>query len=1663
MIRKAILGLLLITASTGFGALPAKPDFAFPKTVSTNAQARLKAAEKNNDGPATVRALIDYSLAQTAINPDRSDKMLALMAEVEGRAKEPATKAMIQLLRAKLAMSDSLAADAVNRYTAELRATETRLWEGVVEADVQFFPTLYDFAIGAATNLPDSIINAAIAYDRNRPYPLIYLEQRRTHGFNELRELYKRFAAQPAGVYPMLGMAHAASNLDERKEAYALLSALPDPDDAVKRALSYLQRPDIHTEHNSIVGRGKEFKIKVEVTCLNKAVIDVEMVKPTPKKLKSITLTFPGQGVWKADTTVTLTLSDYGEYRLTPRFETLKERHPSQGRFVVTDFLLSQQSFGKKLSPVMALDVINGSEQKGVSFSTVRNQIKGTRGADAYSPSIYSGSYEPSQQQRRFANIVTDRAIYHPGDSVRFAATLMKARGTSRSLASGQQAKITLRNANYEDIDSMRLTADDFGRINGAFALPEEGLTGNFGLKVDDYGFVSFTVADYKAPTFDVKLKAERIDSTTVELRGSAIGYNGFPIADARVALSVAKLPEWVWYRTYSSMKDETVGADTVTTDARGEFTALLTVPSGANLAATASAASPTGETHDADAFIPYYRYFIDGDIGSYTNALTPPVFKVRGAENKIVDRPMSIILTTSTDTIYPDKEWANVPSGAYNIIVSSQGARRAEFATQVYRPTDKMPPVESGLFIPVTVAKPGDSLLVGTSFADSHIRMVKWTPDTIIEEKWITPEAGNFFVDISLPDSINDATLTFHTLRNYRFEERIVHISRPDVARKLNLKVESMRGNITPGETERWTIRVDNNLEQPQKAAVMLLVYSRALDALSPLSWHFTVPPVWGRNLNFADAASYSDGTYNSATPRLDYPFAGISARFNLWGQHWPHLYENGFGERITFTSMKMTAGNIMVRGTAAYDLGTDDVAVEECEADEACDSAAPVLAESEVATETENRNADGDYRMPEVPVALWQPVLTTAADGSLEVTFTAPNANTTWGVRGLAYNKRLLSGLFDADVIASKPVMVQPQLPRFVRSGDRIELTAMVQNATDSAASINSMIEVFNPANDSILDRREFADTVGARSHALISSYLTAPAGSSFIGIRVRATSGNFTDGEQTLIPVLSADMKITAGTPVFLPSDSTEVALKVARGGTVTFTTNAAWECVAALPALSAPEGRSALTATGALFSAATARGLMRQHPEIARAIHSWESDDSIFVSRLMRNEDLKMALLASTPFVAAAQSESDRRAALTLLFNNRLTDKIISNAISTLTKLQRKGGLTWVEGNDEPSEWITMEVLSTLGDLKRLGYMPNDRRLNQLIAQALEYLDREVAKAFARDKKTTFPAYVMLRSRFPEVRQSAPAQRAAAATVQDIVRHWRDLSLSSLAEAAVILNENGYPSTAAKLLESLRQREAWAQMPLSPTLLNAFASIEPKCAEVEIIRNDYLRRKQSSDWGNGANVSALIAAILNSGETWLVPSANSLNVKVNGEPAAVTANDYLGEFRLDLPEGGDVEITKGRFPAWGGVFSASTDSITSIEAFGSDDLKISRSITGTMAPGEKITVKLTLEASQRIDYVMVTQPLCAGFQTQNQLPGRIWSGYSPAYREPLASQVNYYFNSLPKGKTQLTETFYVTASGTFILAPARAQSQYAPEFQAHTAGSYCETEK
>lgn len=1652
----------------GFGAMPSKPDFAFPKTVSKNAEAELKSALRRDDGPATVRALLNYGLAQTAIAADRKNAVMEYFTKTEAKVKSPVTKAMIQLAKANAEYSDSLTVATINEYGDALKEVPTADWSDVVNADERFFPTLYDFA---AAQVPgnDSIAQAAYAYNADNVFPRIYIALQRARDFESTLKVYETFAATPAADYALEALAIQANDIDRRKQVYELcLRRGGMESDAVSKVKAFLTRKSATLSAPSVIGLNKTLKVNVKTECANRVNVKIVRKKPAVKTIKTISLDFAGSGVFEADTTIDVSFDSYGVYSLTTEFEGVRDsglkQYVNEATVYVTDFLLSQAVYGKSVK-TMALDAINGAEQNDVTFTTVDHRITGARGADKYSPDVWAAEgHEPYAGARNFVNLLTDRAIYHPGDSVRFAGTVMTVKGMERKPASGESVTAELRNANYQTIDRLTLASDDFGRISGAFKLPSEGLTGNFQIRLENLGSCNFTVSDYKAPTFAAEITATRLSETEVQLSGSATGYNGFPIADARVAVNVKKLPRWIWYWNYRSFNEEPVATDTVTTDAEGKFTVKITVPKGENLSAAATVTTLSGESHDADCFIPDRRYFISAEIPQYLLAGHAPKISVMDSKGENVVRPLEIRLTSvadSTAVITPDADWSDIPSGAYRVRITTADADTVHMSTCVYRMSDSMPPEKSALFVPVQKVHNTAKVLIGTSYRDSHILYTLWTPDSIIEQRWLTPAMGNFIVSPNLPAGVNEATLTLHTLRDYKFSTRSITVSRPNTANRLDVTISSLRDKTTPGSRETWTISVKDNLGHPAGAAVMVDVYSKALDALVPMRWGFNVPPVYGRYLNFNDNSPWPATACNIVPVKMTDRMAAVNATFNLYGQHWPFepirnlMYATtatSAAPRMLMKSMAVMNDMAVEESAAEYDISA---AEEEIVSADSADADGG-LAEQKAGNTKPASNDDG-YRMPEVPVALWQPVLTTGADGMLQIVFDVPNANTTWAVKTLAYDRRLLFGTQSAEIIASKPVMVQPQLPRFLRMTDSTELRAMVQNNTDSAATVSAFIELYDPATDAAIGRKDFELALGAMESQVISMQLTAPE-ASLLGVRVRATAGNFTDGEQAVMPVLPADVKVRTGRPLFAPADSTELRVDVARGGVMTFTANATWECVASLPGLQTNESSSAFASISALFSAATARGLLRDHPEIGVAIKRWQQEDSVLVSRLERNEDLRIALLGSTPWVCAAQSETERRARLMLLFDNKEIDRTINGAVGNLAKLVKGGGLDWTANDREASLWVTVRVLRTVAQLKRMGYLPQNSTLDRIVSNALQYVDKEVARDFAKDKRATYPDYTLMRPQFPEVRQIAPARRAQAATVQYLVGHWRDLSTESLARAAIILNENNYPTTARKLIESLRQHEAWNSGRPSAMLLDAFATVEPHSPEVDIIRTAYIARKQSTDWGNGMAATDLIAAILNSGSPWLVPAANELSVRVDGVETDPHAESIMGEFRLDLPEGGTVEISKGNFPCWGGVFSASTDSIKAVEAFGSDKLTITRTMEGELAVGNKITLTLTLDAATDMDYVIVRQPRCAAFEPVDQLPSSIGIGfYHVGYREPCATVTNWFINRLPKGKTVISETFYVTATGRFALAPAEAQSQYAPEFQAHTAGA------
>ncbi len=855
------------------------------------------------------------------------------------------------------------------------------------------------------------------------------------------------------------------------------------------------------------------------------------------------------------------------------------------------------------------------------------------------------------------------------------------------------------------------------------------------------------------------------------------------------------------------------------------------------------------------------------------------------------------------------------------------------------------------------------------------------------------------------------------------------------------------MRDKVQAGDRELWTIRITDNLGNPvESSAVVLDVYSKALDALMPHSLRFY--PRRGSSYWFNTYPGSAGHVFVSSSPgEVSYPRLPSSPNiFQTYGERWPRehavkYYVRGRGA--------VNSGMMMKAEMTMYDSAAMDEA--EVEVEEA--------AMTSGAADMGSGSADGaaekaDYRLPEVPLALWQPVLTTGADGVVQVQFVAPDANTTWAVRTLAYDRSLLTGNSDAEIVASKPVMVQTSLPRFLRQGDRIQLRSSAVNNTDSESEIRASIEIYDPMTGKVLHKAEYEPQLMApMSSRRLDMDLTVGDNATLVGVRVRAASGNFSDGEQTVIPVLPSAVTVTESTPILMAPDSASLVIDARKGSVVTVTSNAVWECVTALPGLIGSEGSSSVFGSVArLFAASVADGLVRSYPEIGRALRSWAQSDSVLVSRLAKDEDLRIALLSATPWVGVSETESERMARLTLLLDKKQTRKVIDGSVAEIAKFVKSGGFCWIE-SEKPSLWATINVLTWLGRLKHMGYLPSHPRMAGMIAEAVKYADTEVARRYASSNEKINTEYVAMRDLFPDIAVPSTARKVIASTIQHYVADWRKLSLRGKAEAALILNRNGYHTTAMRITESLRQYGAWKQTGITSSVLRAFAVVEPGCDEVDEIRMWLLSRKRTMDWGTGMQASEVLWSLLTTGSDWLVPAANQISIKVNGEPVDADMEAFTGAFRLDLPEGGRVEVNKGRFPAWGGVWTRYDAEADSVSELGVEGLTLSRSVDGDMSVGSRVTVTLTVKTDRPLDYVVVESPRCAGLQPISQLP---YNGMF-AYVEPTSTATTFYLRRLPKGRTELVEEFYVTAEGEFLLAPAQVQSQYAPEYTATSSGS------
>ena len=1378
------------------------------------------------------------------------------------------------------------------------------------------------------------------------------------------------------------------------------------------------------------------------------------------------------------------------------------------------------------------------------------------------------------------ALLLTDLSIYKPGDKVQFSVVAWTSKGHDNRLLANTRLQAILLDANWNKVDTLTLTSDKFGRATGEFTLPTSGLLGHYTLQVtapklsvSDWdgsaiviGSQGFQVAEYKTPSFFVALSDDAEKSyepgDTVVFKGEVMTYSGMSLGGSEVKYSVVWQPCWKWF---NGGIDNASYTGTATVDSDGKFTIELPT---ANLKGTpyerglfvisATVTSPSGETQMSSniSFSLGRDFSIRPDLLSDKVKVTADSVRFNVPVYDILNHPVvkEVDYTlfngdakevTSGRFTSPvlNLPVGKLPSGEYKLCFKLPGdTLSTDEKVVLWRDSDAKPPVTTPLWVPqteFTVAEgaPTVDVKVGSSYKGSWILCIVSDESRVLERRWLAVNGENTVLTVEAPEGEAPRYVNLIGMHDHKAKTEKLKLTPEAANRKMKVTTLSFRDKISAGDRETWKFSFKVDDEAQSGLPAIAVMSNKALDALAPFNWNFSI----------GNRAWYDYSRLNSTNPYQRTVSAGFTRLPRL------SLPDTSLPDWNTYNMLLAGAsryGGTFVRGSRSMMMR---------KAAATTDSAGPVemqLSENEVFMSVEsapiNMNAmavkneeksmsvaeDADEgvaqaggatngasskkeepRPVDMPLAFFKPSLYGDADGNVNVEFVTPNFNTTWKFQIMGYNEAVQSAGLVLEAVASKPVMVQANPPRYLRTGDQASLSAILFNNSPDAQMLHGEIEIFNPlTGETITSKHLGEEKTAPGANRSFSIDFPVPSDLNALGMRAYAYAGDHADGEQTLIPVLPSSTPVVESTQFYLGSRQDEFSVKLPKYGedaslTLKYCSNPVWECVLALPGISNPDSKSVLSLSRALYANGMAKGIMEKFPQVKAGLTSLfaakDKGEEVkgLKSNLQKDSLLKTVALVNTPWVNNAASETMRLESLDALLDAQQLQDALADIASRLAKLQNPdGGWAWCEGM-RSSEFITTSVLSNIAALRNYGTVPSEKDMTQ---KAIAYCDKSLYDDYVKNDKhfstISMLRYLYVRSMFDAGNGKSGFAGLKKEVLKAIDKEWKEFSIFDKATAAILLNRTPeYAKTSLLILESLRQLAGkseskgwwydnlsggWNGMPKLATTaraLEAFAEIEPSAEAVEGLRQWLVLQKETEDWGADSYTAGIISAVLNSGADWTVP-ANSPSISIDGKPLDLSGSDILtgiATVQLDpkLTSGKILTVEKsGDVPAWGGVISQYIAPMKDVKADRCDNLRIEKQLLllteengvetarnvnlngkQTLKPGDKVRVTLTLTCGKDMDYVAVIDERSACLEPADQISGYRFADGLGLYREVRDTKTSFFIGYLPKGVNVISYDCYVDREGEYALGIASAQSQYSPLQSAHSAGATLKVKK
>ena len=1006
----------------------------------------------------------------------------------------------------------------------------------------------------------------------------------------------------------------------------------------------------------------------------------------------------------------------------------------------------------------------------------------------------------------------------------------------------------------------------------------------------------------------------------------------------------------------------------------------------------------------------------------------------------------------------------------------------------------------------------------------------------------------------ISLPvteEMRGGIVLMLHTVINDRVFSKTLTTNVPWTNKELKFELQSFRDKLLPGENQEWKIKVTGAKKDQLLAELLASMYDASLDAFAQNYWQTAFYGAAYNASRFTNTDAFF-GTTEERSVYIERANPLKETKSYLLPQLWsPNMYMfdgYGGGRRDRMMMMKsaapMAAPPVEMMDVAAMSAKTslkDEVA--NVSGARTLDSNALVASEKGANTyKSEEGKKDAPPAPPQIRTNLNEtvfffPQLQTDADGSVVLKFKMGEALTRWKLMLMAHTKDLQVGYEERTLVTQKDLMVVPNLPRFVREGDELNLSTKINNLTKSQLSGTARIELFDalPGKDlnpqfGIANASQTFQCEAEQS-SQIKWTLKSPVGfTSALGVRVIAQSGNFSDGEENVLPVVTNRQLVTETLPLPVSANSTKSfnmtrIEEVSKSTTATphrftleFTPNPVWYAVQALPYLMEYPYECTEQTFNRLYSNSISLNLVNKTPKIKTVFDRWRTaEPAALQSNLSKNQELKSALLAETPWVLQARSEEQQKKDIGLLFDlNRMANETESAIKKLEDRQSNNGGFAWFPGLPE-SEYITNYLLEGFGHLAQLGVpIFQHEKVKNMLSKAIGYSDSKMLETWnrlnAENKKDRFDAYWLYTRSF-YLASNANQKQPLPSGLQVVWDHqmkqadrlWNtNLNYYQKGMIALAAHRTGNKLLADKIMESLRQQAThnpemgmywkynrgygWYDYPIEThcLLIECFAEITNDTKSVEELKTWLLKQKQTTHWPSSKATAAACNALLNQGTQW-IGNEQEVKITLGGkvlDQAALKPEAGTGyiktsyEGKAITSQMAKVDITNPNpSPAWGAMYYQYFEQLDKITAEDKGSVNIKRTMylkkntpTGVTLEAitaqtpikisDLVTVRVELRSDRNLEYVHLKDSRASGFEPTSTISTHRYQQGLWYYEAPKDLGNNYFIQWLPKGTHVFEYDIRAQISGNFSGGLCTLQCMYAPEFASHSEGERLE---